>query len=608
MDDDTICIDSEWEERIAWDSRVQVSPYTTYALLCKCVELLPIRPDPADLHQWCATLQACLGNAAYRDDMSANTRALQRIPSDVWRDLPIPTIVLDMASTLLDRPDVVDTPRSRCYYSSEESGDDISDDGVDPLPETSWDRIDWGCPTPEYGTHTAYEPTAPSRHENRLGWGTLPDTERHSETTVRPSRQRTDLVNEAFRDGEWVEHIQWEERPAAPSPLLIDGTDSSVFYLSPERTPLPTDLFLELSNDIFYRKETARSTLVHGSIARRLDALHYTPSLSVAQARSLYRPVWEPRLAPQHEPVLAHVEDGACVALFEYTEQQPVVCSKVGMCSKIVDYYRSPTLGVTPPGVHRLEHDAASPFLFGDIVEGKRQCCLENNMVTAPVEQYQSTDFLLTISPDGTMSIRRVDHAYAVGQVQARVDVPAPGSVSADRILRGRVGLSLSRAPSADGFPTENTTRVSKHARSYRANPSRYRCTPEDLCLYESMVQWEHGPPRDPEHAPWIASSRLLQYASRTGNMDVVAEGGAPGTAFYVRPRHGVKRRRSGSGTPATTSLDMRCIDKASATDLLGTLGIPSQDIPSTRWGRVGLLKSLLATGDSLHTRTLHME
>lgn len=58
-----------------------------------------------------------------------------------------------------------------------------------------------------------------------------------------------------------------------------------------------------------------------------------------------------------------------------------------------------------------------SPFL-GDIGPGCSQSCLETNMYRAPVFPHKlpSTDFLLVRSAKGTLSLRRIDKLYAVGQ------------------------------------------------------------------------------------------------------------------------------------------------------------------------------------------------
>lgn len=115
---------------------------------------------------------------------------------------------------------------------------------------------------------------------------------------------------------------------------------------------------------------------------------------------------------------------------YRYCEERPLLLGNVGMSARLCTYYQkkeSNDLTVTSLGntAHKtgmgtllaLEPSDKSPFL-GDISPGQTQSCLETNMYRAPVFPHKlaSTDYLLVRSAKGSLSLRRVNRLYVVGQ------------------------------------------------------------------------------------------------------------------------------------------------------------------------------------------------
>ncbi|KAJ1696204.1 hypothetical protein LUZ63_004716 [Rhynchospora breviuscula] len=145
------------------------------------------------------------------------------------------------------------------------------------------------------------------------------------------------------------------------------------------------------------------------------------------------------------------VKDGH-VFLMEYCEERPLILGNVGMGARLCTYYQKkepndPTmasLGSTARNTGMgtllaLEPSDKSPFL-GDIPPGQTQSCLETNLYRAPVFPHKlaSTDYLLVRSAKGSLSLRRVNRLYVVGQQEPHMEVPLPKALQnylVDRML-----------------------------------------------------------------------------------------------------------------------------------------------------------------------------
>ncbi|KAJ4790165.1 Transcription initiation factor TFIID subunit 1 [Rhynchospora pubera] len=145
------------------------------------------------------------------------------------------------------------------------------------------------------------------------------------------------------------------------------------------------------------------------------------------------------------------VKDGH-VFLMEYCEERPLILGNVGMGARLCTYYQKkepndPTmasLGSTARNTGMgtllaLEPSDKSPFL-GDIPPGQTQSCLETTLYRAPVFPHKlaSTDYLLVRSAKGSLSLRRVNRLYVVGQQEPHMEVPLPKTLQnylIDRML-----------------------------------------------------------------------------------------------------------------------------------------------------------------------------
>ncbi|XP_039138858.1 LOW QUALITY PROTEIN: transcription initiation factor TFIID subunit 1-like [Dioscorea cayenensis subsp. rotundata] len=144
------------------------------------------------------------------------------------------------------------------------------------------------------------------------------------------------------------------------------------------------------------------------------------------------------------------VKDGH-VFLMEYCEERPLLLGNAGMGARLCTYYQKfasgdQTLSSLRNGNHgmgsllTLDPADKSPFL-GDIGPGCSQSCIETNMYRAPVFQHKlsSTDYILVRSAKGTLSLRRIDKSYVVGQQEPHMEVLSPGTKNVQTYLVNRM-------------------------------------------------------------------------------------------------------------------------------------------------------------------------
>ncbi|ODQ82148.1 hypothetical protein BABINDRAFT_27810, partial [Babjeviella inositovora NRRL Y-12698] len=133
--------------------------------------------------------------------------------------------------------------------------------------------------------------------------------------------------------------------------------------------------------------------------------------------------------------------DNANVFLMEYSEEFPLLLSKFGMGSKVINYYRKTGADDTsrpklPVGeTHVLGNADRSPFWnFGFVEPGNVVPTLYNRMTRAPVfkQDVLPSDFMLIRSLGCGSSqryyLRNIPHLFAVGQTLPLVEIPSPHS------------------------------------------------------------------------------------------------------------------------------------------------------------------------------------
>ncbi len=164
-------------------------------------------------------------------------------------------------------------------------------------------------------------------------------------------------------------------------------------------------------------------------------------------------------------PVLAHTKgemrqkvdlsakDGRLL-LAEYIEEVPLLVSNYGMGTKIRNYYRkknsseNPLLPFTDGENVLLDPADDSPFL-GDVEPGKAVQAMDNNLFRAPMFKHvvPETDFLV-VKPTAQGKkavIREIPSVYTVGQVQPKLEVPAPNSRVANAFVKNRLQAYIYR-------------------------------------------------------------------------------------------------------------------------------------------------------------------
>ncbi|KAL1192270.1 Transcription initiation factor TFIID subunit 1 [Cardamine amara subsp. amara] len=221
------------------------------------------------------------------------------------------------------------------------------------------------------------------------------------------------------------------------------------------------------------------------------------------------------------------------VFLMEYCEERPLMLSNAGMGANLCTYYQksspedqhgnllrsqSDTLG----NVMILQPGDKSPFL-GEIQDGCSQSSVETNMYKAPVfpHRLQSTDYLLVRSPNGKLSLRRIDKIVTVGQQEPRMEVMTPASKNLQTYLVNRMLLYVyrklksrhhlvadelsflfSNLPDAVIRKNMKVCAVSEKDKNGRVfwskkdnfdkilpkNELKNLVAPEDVCSYESML------------------------------------------------------------------------------------------------------------------------
>lgn len=136
------------------------------------------------------------------------------------------------------------------------------------------------------------------------------------------------------------------------------------------------------------------------------------------------------------------------IVLVEFSEEHPLLMNEVGMCSKIINYYkRTASKDHGPPELKYGEvvYPHTSPFL-GVLSPGQCIQAVENNLYRCPIYQHQirESDFLV-IRTRNSLSIREIDALYLAGQQCPLYEVPAPHSRPATNFTRDFLQVHIFR-------------------------------------------------------------------------------------------------------------------------------------------------------------------
>lgn len=148
-----------------------------------------------------------------------------------------------------------------------------------------------------------------------------------------------------------------------------------------------------------------------------------------------------------HTPEDLSGRDGELV-LFEFSEEHPLLMNEVGMCSKIINYYkRKASKDQGPPSLRYGEvvYPHTSPFL-GVLSQGDCIQAVENNLYRTPIFEHRirETDFLV-IRTRHSLSIREVDALFVAGQQCPLYEVPAPHTKCANNFTRDFLQVHIFR-------------------------------------------------------------------------------------------------------------------------------------------------------------------
>ncbi|KAI8070069.1 hypothetical protein BC940DRAFT_296889 [Gongronella butleri] len=238
------------------------------------------------------------------------------------------------------------------------------------------------------------------------------------------------------------------------------------------------------------------------------------------------------------------LKDTSNFVLWEYSEENPPIISNVGMGTLITNCYRKtdpkddhvPHMDLGDPMV--LEVEDTSPFMtFGNVEAGQTIQVMCSNMLRAPLFRHKvkTTDFLLvrsTFRGQSKYYLRAIPALFVLGQTYPIQEVPGPQSrritttvrnrlqIIAYRLMKKHPQQRLKLSKLASRFPEYQDIQVRQrlkeflefHRRSkdggggywkvrqtsdneHRQPPNedvlRQMCTPEMVCLYESMVVGE---------------------------------------------------------------------------------------------------------------------
>ncbi|CEO96641.1 hypothetical protein PBRA_005250 [Plasmodiophora brassicae] len=382
--------------------------------------------------------------------------------------------------------------------------------------------------------------------------------------------------NDDFESMSWLEDVAWDRKPKAGRvPLLLNANDRNMIFVEEgDETEVPTESQpppqqapasrFNVSHDdsgkyASYRDDmgavVGKTGLQHALFAKNLIedlfptdrkpqewAEWHRPQLRLARGSPMALKVssGQTRPSPQASSSTKKFvprrvrevsgKDGDLV-LMEYVEQHPLLIQTTGMASELVTFYRqrNDKDGFQPQPEHGTirvvssEMDDETPFL-GKIRPGVCIQALNNNMFAVPVVRQHlstsTTDFLLCVSSRGTsFSLRPLPALFLAGQIQPKMEVPAPNSRAASAFMKRRLTVYMHRKLQERGaiqisevftaFPDQSETAIRAKLKEVAAfqrrgdlsgywtpRPDRPPVrdtvlwdlvTPEALCVYERL-------------------------------------------------------------------------------------------------------------------------
>ncbi|EPR78186.1 Transcription initiation factor TFIID subunit 111 KDa [Spraguea lophii 42_110] len=271
--------------------------------------------------------------------------------------------------------------------------------------------------------------------------------------------------------------------------------------------------------------------------------------------------------------------------LFEYSEEYPLVLSNPGMISLFTTYYRKSSSGDEPGVVEDnmkiLDVDEVSPFMnFGDVNPGCILSEISNNLYKAPIFMHKTDRFLLILQKNENKEyvgyIRPFKNIYVVGQIFPLQEIFGPHSRKYNIFCKNRLKVTafkifqrkenkektLKAHQLNDLFPQfsegskrkclreyaepirkgkENVWTLKHNITSLLEEELRKLITPEDTCLYESMLSGErllkdcgHVFREGEENeeivlSPWVLSRNFVSAYNGRGLLELSGAGDPTG-------------------------------------------------------------------------------
>jgi transcription initiation factor TFIID subunit 1, fungi type len=168
--------------------------------------------------------------------------------------------------------------------------------------------------------------------------------------------------------------------------------------------------------------------------------------------------------------------DTAPFFLAEFCEEYPAVFNKLGMGSKVINYYRKiteddntrPKLSIGETHILGV-HDKSPFWNFGFVEKGSIVPTLYNKLFRAPLFHHEaySTDFLFIKSSGGgngqRFFLRPMNYLFTVGQTLPAVEVPGPHSRRTAQLMKHRLRMIAYRALNASEHTRITVKDISEH-------------------------------------------------------------------------------------------------------------------------------------------------
>ncbi|ELQ74900.1 Transcription initiation factor TFIID, subunit TAF1 [Trachipleistophora hominis] len=302
------------------------------------------------------------------------------------------------------------------------AGDYIVDDGCDqPINFVDWEsRViydDRKVPASEHGDESEAESI-----------GAFEEDERAPPPIKTPDIKTIELIRSIFNNEYWESQIIYDESNLNnfKTYVTINVNDPNLILERIDKRKVKktkTDARrsnYNISNDRYYETLSVKSNLgnlgmQHSLPALRLDMGLFKTFLTKEELRNFHRPALSlleraekaifsrtlPKSSQQSikSPSQLTLTDSASFALFEYSEEIPLLVQNRGMVSLLTTYYKNN--GNTPKKylgkLTVLESEEPSPFIV-DIKPGTCLTALTNNLFKACVFKHAVTDYLMIVT------------------------------------------------------------------------------------------------------------------------------------------------------------------------------------------------------------------